>query len=463
MNNEKDIEKKIAEKLSSRKFEIKPEWEDDINSRLDEYNRSKKRIVALVLVLSTIVSIVAAIWIFNDSNPKNIPNQKPQLTSPKHTPANTDKKTANNTIIAPAKKNNAKLEEKEQSQTTKKEQHLTSEQTTTSTPLDVSYLKNTSTAPVPSSKTEITTPEQTTPATTIPKKENTNTKEEATPPMEQIQDSISTDNTSNTQNQPDSSINQADTTIQSNNTTTNNQKKKNSQWELGLVIGPTMAFKKQSEHESPARYFDLKLSLSNRLGNNLRYNTGINYTSYGENLKYKPLLYQISDTSLQYNNYIETLIDSQFDNNSQRWIYDTTYIPRTDTITTISQVDKEDKTPLAANGKTKFTYIEVPLRVSFPFVNKPRYTLNLTAGGSIGFLVKSTGSYYRDKTIIKAQSQKIIYNALLGTSLDYDIGNNLNFRTQAMFKRNLNNLSSISTSAKRYTSFDLQAGLVYKF
>jgi len=243
--------------------------------------------------------------------------------------------------------------------------------------------------------------------------------------------------------------------------------------DLGIIIslkaGPSFLLRqfksensKRNSEESNIIAWNASLEFTKTFKNNIILGTGLNVINYGENINYKPINYIKKDTSYQFEEHTFGLYSISKMNGILN--VDTTKIKIMDTILIVNESELQDKTVTLENGKTNFTYIEIPLQVGYNFFKANKINLSAMTGVSIGFLVDSKGYYLNNEnTLSEAASAKIIYNYLLSLDFKYNIYNNLSINLSPHFKQNLNNLSIQKEVNRKYSSFGINAGISVEF
>ena len=256
---------------------------------------------------------------------------------------------------------------------------------------------------------------------------------------------------------------------------TNELEKKQTKNDLGLSLainaGPSFVFRnfnsetqntKRTNEERNKTAWNLNLELYKTFENNIILETGINITNYGEKIDYTSISETYKDTTYQTEvlNYLNLNISKV----GQSLLYDTSAILYYDTTLVIKDSIFENTAVQKANGKTNFTYIEIPVLFGYRIINTKKWRLSATTGFSAGFLVGSKGNYVNTKNKLNpATNQKVIFNYLLAAQLNYNIYKNLNLSLAPNFKYSINNLSTYSATKKRYISFGINAGIMLDF
>ena len=109
-------------------------------------------------------------------------------------------------------------------------------------------------------------------------------------------------------------------------------------------------------------------------------------------------------------------------------------------------------------------YIEIPVKIGYKIFDSKRFAINAMTGISFGFLLQNQGSYVNAENNLElAESQKVIFNYLLSADFIYKINKNINLTISPHFKYNLNNLSSLSATKRKYSSFGVNGGIIMDF
>ena len=125
---------------------------------------------------------------------------------------------------------------------------------------------------------------------------------------------------------------------------------------------------KRKNEENPITSLTTSILINKKITNNLILSSGFNYSTYGSTNNYSPIIKL--KTENRFNN-IDTThlkgIDSAWINTTRSKLY--YYNGKTDTITdsvfNLQQVTYLDSSLLKANGKTTFSYIEIPIMLGY--------------------------------------------------------------------------------------------------
>ncbi len=129
---------------------------------------------------------------------------------------------------------------------------------------------------------------------------------------------------------------------------------------------------------------------------------------------------------------------------------------------------------LNANGKSSFTYLEIPVLAGYDWAYK-RWGLNLQGGLSMGVLLNTSGQYLSSSNIVVPQNitytifdlkknqatfKKSVFNLIVNPQLNYFINNNTNFFISPVYRRNLQPITATDSEIKqKYNSFGINFGL----
>jgi hypothetical protein len=200
------------------------------------------------------------------------------------------------------------------------------------------------------------------------------------------------------------------------------------------------------------------------------FTSGINRMSWGENVEYEssPETLVVTDTTyieIIDNSYWEVFpIDSILYDSTYIVDIDTTFIQFTDTLF-YEPSDNLDQ----ANGKTKITYVEIPILVGYEFYFN-KIILALKGGVSVGFLTKTYGYYLNEPTtgLIPINTgysviRKTLFNLEFGVGVGYKFYPKFDVFIGAGYKMNLNSVFSDSGIIQKYKAITLGIKLRYTF
>jgi hypothetical protein len=122
---------------------------------------------------------------------------------------------------------------------------------------------------------------------------------------------------------------------------------------------------------------------------------------------------------------------------------------------------------LGANGKTQFTYLDVPMLVGYQTAYK-RWTLNLQGGMSTGILTMLKGKYASiqnfatstfDVNENKNQFRNMLFNLVISPQISYRLTNTTNIFVSPTYKRNLQPITIAGNELnQRYNILGLDVG-----
>jgi hypothetical protein len=227
--------------------------------------------------------------------------------------------------------------------------------------------------------------------------------------------------------------------------------------------------KQRNEMESNKTAITIGLEFETRF-RGFSFTTGINHMSWGENIKYisSPELIEITDTTfieIIDNSYWEIFpIDSMNYDSTYIVDIDTTIIPFTDTLFFEPSDNLGSK-----NGKTKITYVEIPILVGYEFYFN-RLILAVKGGVSVGFLTKTSGYYLNESTtdLIPINTgyaviRKTLWNLEFGLGVGYKFYPKFDVFLGAGYKMNLNSVFSNPDVNQKYKAITLGIKLRYTF
>ena len=225
----------------------------------------------------------------------------------------------------------------------------------------------------------------------------------------------------------------------------------------------------RNELESNKTAFSLGLEFETRY-RGFSFTTGINRMSWGENVNYisSPETLVVTDTT-----YIEIIDNSYWevipvDSNNFDSIYiveiDTNIVQFTDTLL----YEPSDKLG-QANGKTKITYVEIPILVGYEFYFD-KLILAIKGGVSVGFLTQTSGFYLNESAtdLIPINTQhavlkKTLWNLELGLGVGYKFYPKFDVFLNTGYKMNLNSVFSDPGVIQKYKAITLGIKLRYTF
>lgn len=275
---------------------------------------------------------------------------------------------------------------------------------------------------------------------------------------------------------------EGDSSITKSHSDTNLMKKdsveERKKWQASILVGSNFSyslfsnqlnqayFNKRKKEELVLPGFSGGILLEKFIGNNIKVSTGMSYVKYGSNNKYTPSLMQ--EDSRIYNGMdtsYNSFIDSIYYIPTRRWL---TYLVRIDTVldSNFNQtiVSRLDSTAYLARGKVSFSYVEIPVMLGYyKTINK--WNVGVNTGISIGLLTRKGGYYINEnlKSVQLANSNKIMINYLLSPEINYQFSNNYYIGFQPFFKLGLNNLSISEPIDRRYYNIQLNAKIGIRF
>lgn len=247
------------------------------------------------------------------------------------------------------------------------------------------------------------------------------------------------------------------------------KKKKDLGLSVSVTAGVSFLFRnfdsenrKRVQEESNKISWNAQLAFYKTFKNRLILGTGINLTNYGEKVNYLAENMSIKDTltKVTVHNYINLYLKRIQGNYS----FDSTFFTQLDTTRTYTDSTYLNEEVIKENGSTNFTYIEIPVKIGYKIIDSKKFSLNAMTGISFGFLLQNKGYYTdSDNNLQAAESQKVLFNYLLSADFIYKINKNINLTISPHFKYNLNNLSSLSATKRKYSSFGINGGVILDF
>ncbi len=247
------------------------------------------------------------------------------------------------------------------------------------------------------------------------------------------------------------------------------KQKKDSGLSLVITSGVSFLFRdfesgnsKRFNEESDKISWNASLEIYKTLKNRLILGTGITLTNYGEKVNYSALETTVRDT-------ITNVVENDYINVNLKRIqgiysFDSTQFSRFDTTRTYKDSLYLNEDVSKENRPTNFMYIEIPVKIGYKIFDSKRFAINAMTGISFGFLLQNQGSYVNAENNLElAESQKVIFNYLLSADFIYKINKNINLTISPHFKYNLNNLSSLSATKRKYSSFGVNGGIIMDF
>jgi hypothetical protein len=238
-----------------------------------------------------------------------------------------------------------------------------------------------------------------------------------------------------------------------------------------LTAGPDALFRsyasttqneKRATEEKNKISGSIHLELRRTFANHIFIGSGFRYTNYGEKIAYSPIKTQHRDSVPNVTAYDYFNLNIQ--STPQGIQFDTTSIVYLDTTFNVVDSIYENKSIQAANGKTHFHFIEIPIYVGYTFFEKNAWSLSANTGFSVGFLVKNKGSYLQTNNELAAvDNRKVNFNYLFSAQVNYAILDKWSLHISPQFKYPLNNQSTLPSTQRKYIVGGIQAGFQYKF
>lgn len=260
-----------------------------------------------------------------------------------------------------------------------------------------------------------------------------------------------------------------DSLIKKEETTVQKTPKKDLGLSVAITGGVSFLFREFDSENSKRVYeesnkisWNTNLEIYKTFKNRLILGTGINITNYGEKINYSALEVPIKDTitTFEENNYINLSLKRV----QGVYLFDSTYFTQYDTIKIIKDSTYLNEEITKDNGATNFMYIEIPVKIGYRILETKKFAINAITGVSFGFLIQNQGSYINSENkLAQAESETILFNYLLSADFIYKINNNINFTLSPHFKYNLNNLSTINATKRKYSTFGINGGVILDF
>ncbi|MBP6333926.1 MAG: hypothetical protein KA444_00535 [Bacteroidia bacterium] len=206
--------------------------------------------------------------------------------------------------------------------------------------------------------------------------------------------------------------------------------------------------------------------------NNISASLGVEYSYWGEETKYEAYSNQTQyTTTSSWQTYHRTVIDTDTAYISGlEWLLqtqvhrlDSSYSSYTDT----AIVSVYDPTVAERNGVNKFSYVEIPLIVSYhiPF---NRFGIGMSIGLSPAWLTSQKGYYLKEdlsgvESISETKPLKTFFlNGRLSLDLSYRLNPRLNLILSPQIKTNLASISNSKNAVEqRYTATGINLGVFY--
>ena len=223
-------------------------------------------------------------------------------------------------------------------------------------------------------------------------------------------------------------------------------------WSIGFLVGygkvnrrfhhnsTNKSLAKRSNEEHALYNYDFSFFITKNISNSLHVGSGISITAYGENVKYTP-------------------------RSIEKISYDTIYSTSSSLPPTISVNEdiEKDSNGKVANGKTSFSYVEIPLNVGYDIELLKKIQLTTTIGLSTGLLAHKKGKYYHNGEVVKANNKNFVFNYQLGLGIKYALSENIDFIGTSFISYNITNMSTYSSVTKKYATRKIKLGIAYKF
>jgi hypothetical protein len=248
-----------------------------------------------------------------------------------------------------------------------------------------------------------------------------------------------------------------------------NTKKKDLGLSVSATAGVSFLFrdfdsenKKRVQEESSKIGWNAQLAIYKTFKNRIILGTGISLSNYGEKVDYLTEKIGIKDTLTTVKEY--TYINLNLKRVQGAYSFDSTSFTQFDTTKTYIDSTYINEAVTKENGSTNFIYIEIPVKIGYKILDSKKLSINAMTGVSFGFLLQNKG-FYADKehNLIAAQSQKVIFNYLLSADFIYKINEHINLTLSPHFKYNLNNLSRINATKRKYSTFGINGGVILDF
>jgi len=203
------------------------------------------------------------------------------------------------------------------------------------------------------------------------------------------------------------------------------------------------------------------------------FNTGIQYKQFGENNQYAALSkqLQINDDS-KWNTFNKQIVDVDTLYIFGIVQYQSNLVGVKDSVLEIKKDSiyayASDSSILKANGKTNYTYLEIPLQIGYEF-KSGKWALTPMAGISFGYLISSNASYI-NKNINKIESisetnaiKNYMLNYTCRLNLTYNINRKIGVSFAPMFSANVFSITKGNFGVNsRYYAKGIIAGINLK-
>lgn len=209
------------------------------------------------------------------------------------------------------------------------------------------------------------------------------------------------------------------------------------------------------------------LELSYILNNNLIFQSGINYSVFGEKVHY-----DFSETnydSIGYNVKIENGFKWEYTYDSSGIIIDS--LPRQYVDTTFITLFDTSELNINEKSDNRYKYIEIPILFGKRFYIK-KLSIDVVSGLNLGYFISAKGKFlsiynHEILDISKGNSpfnEMFVYNFLLRLNCSYPLSERIRVSVAPSFKYNLNSmLNKNYPVSQKYYSAGLNFGLIYNF
>lgn len=248
-------------------------------------------------------------------------------------------------------------------------------------------------------------------------------------------------------------------------------------WSIGFTLGPDLLnrqistnsellnFEQKKNEEEFNNTWGFDFEVNRQLTHWFSVGTGVSFKKYQELNSYSSSSYTTIDTSYsyEYNNY--WIWDTITNPNDTSWYLDTLYLIDTITTTNIDVLTKVDSSKKAANGIVSSNYFHIPISTQFIFINSKKLMAYTSLGLSIGLLTKNSGKVidYSTNEIRNYTTRKIIFNSSFGLGFNYNLFGPLDYKLYGAYQFNLSNLSLAPNVSKKYNGYNFRTGLVFHF
>lgn len=240
-------------------------------------------------------------------------------------------------------------------------------------------------------------------------------------------------------------------------------------WSAGITFGPSFTSQRlkldnnngydaaRLNQEKGLMNWNVDLEVSRSFGK-LILGSGVSLASIGEKISYEAI--ETSELGL-----VDVLVDASY------WEYDSTFIQGNwvitdsswtvnyDTVQQQGMVTAYDSSVIEANGKNRYTYLEIPLQFGVHLLEKDKFELSALLGVSVGFRVGQKGSFLVDGGgITNATGRKISFSSNYGLDMRYRVAPKISIALRPTVKVNHLNHSSIEGVRRKYVSWGVRVG-----